>query len=597
MSVLQLAIQLTAIDVGKQVLERVRKSVLSLGDAGKKVKGDFEQMERSLTTGLKAMAISAYAARKAMGGIRASADLQAAMLRVKMNLASGAKDAGDLNNQLRQVRQTATAIAANAPFSAEDVVNIQNALLKAGMSMKDVGGESGAAWAATALASLTGEAPEVIGNMLARIGSQFRLEGAQYGTLSDWIVRVDDASASSVPELIQGLKMAGSNAAALGVSAEDSVTAIGALAPLGERAGSSFNNFLLGMLKLPEAFKGGKFQGMAKGIEVLKQKFGTIKSDQQRLTALTKAFGEEGARAANIFINASKGYQEIESAARKSLSIGEKMSIWGEGLNAALQKLGGTARSTLASLFDPLLKPLRLVVDLLNTITGKIGDLAEKNRAVAGVVSGGVAAAVLGGGAYGLYHILKGGKAAGRVWKGLGGLRGTRASLSSTAAGIAEGKAIQAATGVTPVFVTNWPSGFGGGGAANLAAGGKGIVSRLLGARTAGLARLAGMGRLGALLAGGAGSAGLGATLGLVGAAAASGYGIGTVINKGIDTLFGEKGGLGSWAYDAWHAGDTTNKNNISVAIHVDKNGRTITKSDDTNTTVNLERGEFPIGA
>jgi hypothetical protein len=45
-----------------------------------------------------------------------------------------------------------------------------------------------------------------------------------------------------------------------------------------------------------------------------------------------------------------------------------------------------------------------------------------------------------------------GGKLASRILGRLGG----------TAAGIAEGKVVEAATGVAPVFVTNWPPGFGG---------------------------------------------------------------------------------------------------------------------------------------
>jgi TP901 family phage tail tape measure protein len=130
------------------------------------------------------------------------------MLGVKMNIASSAKSAHELTTMLGQVKGTAISVAAQAPFSAEDVVRIQNSLLKAGMDLKDVTGDAGAAFSATALATLSGAAPEVVGDSLANIGSMFKFRGADYGAFSDWLTRVDDAAAPHLPALIQGLRMA-----------------------------------------------------------------------------------------------------------------------------------------------------------------------------------------------------------------------------------------------------------------------------------------------------------------------------------------------------------------------------------------------------
>jgi hypothetical protein len=129
-SVMNLAIQITAVDMLTSVVERVKSSVLSLGKAGDKVKRDFDLMTSGIDKGLKSLAVSAFALQKALPGIKASADLQEAMLRVKSNLVSGAKDARDLDRSLRSVKSSALAISANAPFSAEQVVNIEGALLK-----------------------------------------------------------------------------------------------------------------------------------------------------------------------------------------------------------------------------------------------------------------------------------------------------------------------------------------------------------------------------------------------------------------------------------------------------------------------------------
>lgn len=216
---------------------RVKQHVLNLGEAGKKVKRDFEVMEVSVARGLKGIAVSAFLIRKELTGIKAAGSMEEAMLKVETNLASGAANAAALKRQLGEVRATAIEVSKAAPFSAEEVVNIENALLKAGVALDNISGKGGAAWAATALATLSDEAPDLIGESLARIGSMFNLEGSQYGDMADWLSRVDEASSTNIPELIQGLRMAGATAKGLGIPAKDAVTALGALAPLGGAGG------------------------------------------------------------------------------------------------------------------------------------------------------------------------------------------------------------------------------------------------------------------------------------------------------------------------------------------------------------------------
>jgi TP901 family phage tail tape measure protein len=597
-NVMTVALQFTAIDMMQGVLSRVKNSVLSLGNASGKVKRDFDDMTNHITSGLKAIAISAYAVNKALPGVRAAGDLEEAMLGVKMNIASSAKSAHELTTMLGQVKGTAISVAAQAPFSAEDVVRIQNSLLKAGMDLKDVMGNSGAAFSATALATLSGAAPEVVGDSLANIGSMFKFRGADYGAFSDWLTRVDDAAATNLPALIQGLRMAGSSADALGISAKDSVTALGALSPLGERAGSAFNNFLMAFATRRkelaamglDVFKGGKFIGLAAATDMLQQKFGAIKDDGRRLGLLMKIFGEEGGRAANTFINAEKGFRDIESSAIDALSMAEKLSIWGEGFNASLKKLGGTAKSTLASIFDPLLAPLTQVINLLNAATSKLGEFVEKNKVAATAISGTVGAVAAGAGLYGLIQVARGGAAGAKVLKGLGGIKG----LLGDAAGIAKGKAVQAATGVTAVYVTNWPGSMSN----PLSPSNPDARKKLedLFTKPSGVPKSAGMAGKLAGLAQGAG--------GLV-AAGAAGYAIGSIINEGINAAMqtftgGKNNSFGEWLYDRIH-GEPEIKNDMKINIIADFDKRRVTAQTAdprANVSVDLNRGTWdnPLG-
>ncbi|OPY06542.1 MAG: Phage-related minor tail protein [Syntrophaceae bacterium PtaB.Bin095] len=587
-SVMNLAIQITAVDMLTSVVERVKGSVLSLGKAGDKVKRDFDLMTSGIEKGLKSLAVSAFALQKALPGIKAAGDLQEAMLRVKSNLVSGAKDARDLDRSLRSVKSSAIAIAANAPFSAEQVVNIEGALLKAGVALDKVIGEKGAAWAATALATVSGEAPEMIGDALARIGDMFNFSGDQYGAFSDWVARVDDASASGVPELVYGLKMAGSSAAALRIPVNDTVTAMGVLAPLGERAASSLSNFLIAIASKRNElqkqgialFDRGRFIGMEKAIDILKKKFGDIKDDQARLAMLMKIFGEEGGRAANQFINAEKGFRELNAEAEKAADLGKKMEIWGEGLNASLAKLAGTAKTTLATLFDPVLGPLRAMLDLLNAATAKLGELGEKSPALSAAVSGGTLAVAGGVGAYGLYSLLRGGAAGARVLKGLGGVKGLLKGFGGTAVGVAEGKAVQAATGVTPVFVTNWPAGGMGGSILETVGAGAAAKGTL-----GGLAKLAPLLRFLPML-----TSPVGIAVGGTAAAAALVVLIKNMMRKTDEAQAQER------RYSEMFLQNLKQKNEINLSVQIDQAGRIISKSNDMDTSLNLNtlwRGAF----
>ncbi|KUG24577.1 hypothetical protein ASZ90_005607 [hydrocarbon metagenome] len=598
-NVMTVALQFTAIDMVQGIAARVRNSIMSLGNASKEVKRDFDDMSRHITAGLKAIAISSYAISKIRPGVAAAGDLQEAMLAVKMNLAGSAQNARQLKDMLDQVESTAISVSANAPFSAEDVVRIQNSLLKAGMDIKDVVGGSGAAFAATALAALSGEMPEIVGDALANIGTMFKFKGTDYKAFSDWLTRVDDAAATNLPALIQGLRMAGSSAAALGISANDAITALGALSPLGERAGSSFNNFMLSFAVRRKEMKalgmdffaGGKFIGLEKATDMLKEKFGAMKDTGQRLGILIKLFGEEGGRAANTFINAEKGFRDIEKAAKDALGVTEKLSIWGEGFNASLKKLGGTMKSTMASIFTPLLAPLTWVLNALNTITGRLGEIAKKNKAVAVGISGGMAAIAGGAALYGLYRLAKGGMGVSRVLKGMGGIKGLIASMGSSAAGIAKGKAVEAATGVTPVFVTNWPAG-GLGATPGVAP----VIGKIPGA-----AKLAAL-----------------ATVGLtVGSIVAAVVATTTAVRSLVDavrggsgdnwinqTLTGGKhlevfeGAWGDMLYDFLHKAERPQvKNDIKLNISIDKDGRAVVDNTGKNTgiKINLNRGLFAL--
>ncbi len=131
-----------------------------------------------------------------------------------------------------------------------------------------------------------------------------------------------------------------------------------------------------------------------------------------------------------------------------------------------MKNLKTTVETTVGTLFKPMLDPLSQAANYVNQMVSGFREMSEKKPVIPKIVSGGVAGLGFIGTVFAVTKLLGGLKAGGRFFRGL--LRGP----ASTAIGVAEGLAVHAATGVVPVFVTNWSeSGFGG---SSVPIGGKG---------------------------------------------------------------------------------------------------------------------------
>ncbi len=290
----------------------------------------------------------------------------------------------------------------------------------------------------------------------------------------------------------------------------------------------------------------------------------------QRMFFLEKIFGEQGGLAAMALM--SKGTGSWEFVKEKVLEVAsaeDKMTERLKGYSATVTALGGTSKTTLATIFDPLLEPMSFVLKGLNEIVAKIGVINNENPALAKTTSYGLAAITTLVGGYGLYQLGMAGKYGGKVLKGL---RGT--SFASLGVGLAEGKAVEAATGVKPVFVTNWPAGFG-------PAGG---VSEVAGGAAGGAA--AGVGRKFALAAF--------ATNGLVAATVAAPF---------VSKLIGDASRMNGWGastidrnsreYEVMGIGGKV-KNDIKIDLQIDGNGKVFSHTNSLDTRIStMPRGGF----
>jgi len=607
MADMKLFIELLARSTGlKRELKDSEQGFQRFGSIAKREMASIRQSARSLGGVLAGLGVSL----SALKGFQSATGLQEAVLDVKMNLQEAGGDAGVLNKQLDRVRQTASVIQKQMPFGAQEVVGIENVLLKAGLKMEDVAAKSGAAWAAAALATISKEAPSAMGEGLVAMASPFNIKGDQYGDLANYIQKVDQASVAKIPDLVEGMKYVAGTAANMKIPAQDILRAMGAMSQQGMRgsmAGTSLNDFLIRMVgtshmarKVMAALNQELGRTGKQKLEFFDKK-GTLKSfntiipelrkslsgmtDQKKLFVMEKIFGEQGGRAAFALIHEGAGsWEEVGENIGKAADMQTKLNTRMEGFSANLKSLTGTAQTTAAAIFDPWLGFLTKIVAKTNDATDAIGKFAEKNPskllpiAGAGLVVGGLLAGKYG--ARGIGGLLKGG--------------------ASTAIGVAEGKALQAAAGVTPVFITNWPANLGGsvvadaiggavgGGAA--AGGGKkaaGWLARKFGVLAGSSMGLASAEILPLLLAGGAG------------------YGVGTGLNHALGGISGWASGgkykgtgwAGEQVYDMFHPEPAkgSQKNEIKIDLQIDSGGRVFARSNDMSTSANIggKNGSF----
>lgn len=574
MSVASLAVSISIADLGSRALGAFIKQFQSLGKASRDVRGDIDKTLK-LFKGAAVVGLITREGFKGFGGAASAAgDLQEALIGVKAELMEGERSIASIDAELKRFKATAFEVQAWTPFDEAQIVSLEKELVKAGAKAEEVTGKTGAAAAAAALAVYEGLEPVTSGEALIGIGTPFKVAADEFMSLADLISRSAAASVVGAADIVETSKYAATGMASLGRSKEEMLimaAMMGQIGIKGSMAGTSMNRFfqyaagvhdlrstngellkteqLIRNLRAaygdanPEELKvlmeAGDDMGMAM------EKLGKM-GRADRFVTLTDVFGIRGARTALALLNTGKGsYEDMAAAMDRSASLQEKINETMKGFKKQVMALQGTSRSVIADLFIPALGPLTALTAKVNEFWGAIGRAAQEKesigKAVSGLSIGGLAAGTLttaGLGVAGLYY----GR---RALKGAGGWRKLFGKSGGVAGGIAAGKAVEAATGVKSVFVTNWPDGFGGGAAS--------VATEMMGGKVNGW--------MGKLLGKGKGMLGmLGTTAGGWGvsslAAGAAGYGVGTGLNKALGSLTGlegktgtkwYEGGLGGW--------------------------------------------------
>lgn len=509
--------------------------------------------------GTRAFANAAKAEFQRLKGFMQSYQGQLASLGLGVGLIETQKNAALLEKKLTQVRLTAGMSAAEQTEAyktmfdlvkknggvIEDTVSGFNNLVQAGLKYK----EAMEATKAVSLAkAVTGASEDSLSGSLTVGAANFGFELGQAGkatTMLDQMTVAGRLGNAELEQLSSIFPRVAQRAQSAGMGFEKTLAFIEGLSQI-ERQPERLATLADSTLRLftnahyakdAEKATGVKFfakdgsrrDGIAV-LEDMRKGFVKLTTDAQRFQYISKAFGKadlDTQRGVFALLN-GKGLENIRKFEDEIKGAGGTLErdLPTAVANAADQasRLKNTLRESAEGFARPINEAVSGAIKYLlnNKEQGGLGLSG-------GAITGGAAAGAVG--VYALSRIVPGvvGKLIGRT----GGV----------AAGVASGKALQAAAGVTPVYVTNWSEMNGGSsGAAGLLGTGGAAAS---GAAAVGLlGKLRNMAGVAALLGHApVGIAGLGASAAGVGLAGAAGYGIGTGIYKyGLE---GNKGGEG----------------------------------------------------
>jgi TP901 family phage tail tape measure protein len=344
-----------------------------------------------------ALVLSAAGAAVAAGfgsAVTVAASFEQAMANVRavMSPAEATQFGGALGDLAVQLGQQTV-------FSAREAAAGIGELIRAGVSAPDV--LNGAGAAALNLAAATGISVANAATVAAQTMNAFHKSASELTGVVDTLGGVSNATAANMSDLQFGLQVVSATAQTMGLSFEDTATAIGVFVQAGETgatAGTGLRQMLLELMpttkparaemeKLGLATKDGSnaffdqaghVKNLAGISEVLQNALKGM-SDQQRIAALNTLFTRDAINSAAILAsNGAKGINDWTDAI-SSISAADTAAIRLGTLQGALNNLGSsfeTVQIIVGNLFLPVITQIaatvRGLIDQFSNLPGPV---------------------------------------------------------------------------------------------------------------------------------------------------------------------------------------------------------------------------------
>lgn len=367
--------------------------------------------------------------------------------------------------QLESLRAAAVKAGADTAFSASEAAQGITELGKAGQSTADIlgGGLKGALDLAAAGQINVGDAAEFMATAL----TQFHLKGDKAAHVADLLAAGAGKAQGEVQDMALALSYVGVPAAQAGVSIEETAGTIALLAKngiIGEKAGTSLRGMMASLTAPSQVAEKtmkklgisvfdtkGEFVGFDGVAYQLHNRLGNL-TEQERLNALGRIFGNEQLQAANVlYEQGARGVHEWTKKVNDSGFAARTAATKTDNLAGDLERLKGSLDSVFLGQGGGFQGGLRDVVQTAERLVDKFGELP------AGVQSAVVKALALATAIGGALFV------AGKIAKTFREIRDITGG-AKLAKGGGLGGAAAKATGVVPVYVTNMGAGLPGAG-------------------------------------------------------------------------------------------------------------------------------------
>lgn len=335
--------------------------------------------------------------------VKASMDLESAMSRVK---ATGAVTA----SQLDALKTASMGMASTFGMSGTQAMGAVEALIKAGVSAKDIigGGLSGALSLAAAGEMDVSEAAETASSAMTMFG----LKGKDVSKVADALSNGANMAQGSVQDLSQALSQGGMVASQMGLNLGDTVGVLAEFANAGLKgsdAGTSLKSMLqqianptaqssklMAKLGLDFYDAKGNFVGLDGVAGQLQSRMKGL-TQEQRNQAMTQIFGSDAVRAASIlYKDGAAGVEKWATGVTKAGAAQATAAANIDNLAGDLKKMTAAWQNTFATMGESSQSPLRGIVQDLTNLAGVV----ERNQttvATLAKIGAGIAAFAVAG--------------------------------------------------------------------------------------------------------------------------------------------------------------------------------------------------------
>jgi len=300
---------------------------------------------------------------------------------------------GVFGEDLKPLEELARKLGATTRYSATEVAQAMAEMGQQGFTLEEImSSVEGVLHLATIGNLDLARSSEIVTNTLNAYG----MEASESTRLVDVLAQTSVKSGTNVEQLAQALENCSATAGALGISVEDTATALGLMGDnfiKSGKAGTSLNTFMANMSKPTKAMtdclaqynlEGARQKilngDLIEGYKEFAKRMEGLTNEQKAQIATTLA-GKEGMTGFLAIVNSGvKGIEELEGAIEKANGVAKHLAdTFDNTLKGALSNLASGIEERLLQVMDKIKPMVKGVIEVLNNFLDIWNGMSEKN--------------------------------------------------------------------------------------------------------------------------------------------------------------------------------------------------------------------------